>query len=42
MSTPITAAAGGFFVQLMPLLTDRTLMVIVCELSVSLYDTARP
>jgi hypothetical protein len=31
MSTPITAAAGGFFVQLMPLLTDRTLMVIVSK-----------
>src|ERR1700683_5148416 len=31
MSTPITAAAGGFFAQLMPLLTDRTLMVIVSK-----------
>ena len=31
MSTPITATAEGFFVQLMPLLADRTLMVIVSK-----------
>jgi len=31
MSTPTTSAAEGFFVQLMPLLTDRTLMVIVSK-----------
>ncbi len=31
MSTPTTATAGGFFVQLMPLLSDRTLMVIVSK-----------
>jgi PRTRC genetic system protein E len=31
MSTPITATAGGFFVQLMPLLADRTLMVFVSK-----------
>jgi PRTRC genetic system protein E len=31
MNTPITATAGGFFVQLMPLLADRTLMVIVSK-----------
>ena len=29
MSTSTTATAAGFFVQLMPLLADRTLMVIV-------------
>jgi len=31
MSTPTTATAAGFFVQLMPLLADRTLMVIVSK-----------
>ena len=31
MSTPITATAEGFFAQLMPLLVDRTLMVIVSK-----------
>lgn len=31
MSTPMTALAAGFFVQLMPLLADRTLMVIVSK-----------
>ena len=31
MITPTTAAASGFFGQLMPLLTDRTLMVIVSK-----------
>jgi PRTRC genetic system protein E len=31
MSTPITAPAEGFFAQLMPLLVDRTLMVIVSK-----------
>jgi len=31
MSTPATATAAGFFVQLMPLLADRTLMVIVSK-----------
>ena len=31
MSTPITTTAEGFFVQLMPLLADRTLMVIVSK-----------
>ena len=31
MSTPTTATADGFFVQLMPLLADRTLMVIVSK-----------
>ena len=31
MSTPATATVGGFFVQLMPLLADRTLMVIVSK-----------
>jgi PRTRC genetic system protein E len=31
MSTPTTATAEGFFAQLMPLLVDRTLMVIVSK-----------
>ena len=31
MSTPMTATAAGFFAELMPLLTDRTLMVIVSK-----------
>jgi PRTRC genetic system protein E len=31
MSTSTTATAAGFFAQLMPLLTDRTLMVIVSK-----------
>ena len=31
MSTPITATAEGFFAQLMPLLVDRTFMVIVSK-----------
>ena len=31
MSTSTTATAAGFFVQLMPLLADRTLMVIVSK-----------
>ena len=31
MSTSTTETAGGFFAQLMPLLTDRTLMVIVSQ-----------
>ena len=31
MSTPMTPIAAGFFVQLMPLLADRTLMVIVSK-----------
>ena len=31
MSTSMTAPAAGFFVQLMPLLADRTLMVIVSK-----------
>ena len=31
MSTPTTATAAGFFAELMPLLTDRTLMVIVSK-----------
>lgn len=32
MSTPMTETPAGFFVQLMPLLVDRTLMVIVSKL----------
>jgi len=32
MSEPMTAIPGGFFVQLMPLLADRTVMVIVSKL----------
>jgi len=31
MSTPTTAPAAGFFAELMPLLTDRTLMLIVSK-----------
>jgi PRTRC genetic system protein E len=31
MSAPTTATAAGFFVQLIPLLTDRTLMVIISK-----------
>jgi PRTRC genetic system protein E len=31
MNTSTTATAAGFFAQLMPLLTDRTLMVIVSK-----------
>ena len=31
MSTPITTLPSGFFAQLMPLLADRTLMVIVSK-----------
>ena len=31
MNTPTTTTAAGFFVQLMPLLADRTLMVIVAK-----------
>jgi PRTRC genetic system protein E len=31
MSTPTTATAAGFFTELMPLLTDRTLMVMVSK-----------
>src|SRR4029077_12376104 len=31
MSTSTTATAAGFFAQLMPLLADRTLMVIVSK-----------
>ena len=31
MNTPTTTIAAGFFVQLMPLLADRTLMVIVAK-----------
>ena len=31
MSTSTTAAAAGFFAQMMPLLADRTLMVIVSK-----------
>src|SRR5215471_21293305 len=31
MSTPMAPIAAGFFVQLMPLLADRTLMVIVSK-----------
>lgn len=31
MDAPTTAPATGFFVQLMPMLTDRTLMVIVSK-----------
>jgi PRTRC genetic system protein E len=31
MSTPATAIAGGFFAQLMPMLADRTVMMIVSK-----------
>jgi len=31
MSTRETAIAGGFFAQLMPMLADRTLMMIVSK-----------
>jgi len=31
MSTPMTTTTAGFFVELMPLLADRTLMVIVSK-----------
>src|ERR1017187_826709 len=31
MSTPATTIAGGFFAQLMPMLADRTVMMIVSK-----------
>ena len=31
MSTPAIAIAGGFFAQLMPMLADRTVMMIVSK-----------
>jgi hypothetical protein len=31
MTTPAALPSNGFFVQLMPMLTDRTLMLIVSK-----------
>ena len=47
MSAPATAIAGGFFAQLMPMLADRTVMMIVSKadeqhLTISVIPSEKP